>query len=141
MVNAQDILAKAKRYGVCSMLTGEETTEQLMKLVFTPQGVEFCTKFKFPDLNTLRQYKGEQAQSSGIYVDTDVELDDPEDVLIAGDAVARLNYKDYSMSHHVIAMHGAKVVIKASGYVAVFVKNAGAELEVIKLDNAIVDVR
>lgn len=137
-MTSQQILKRAKEYGVCSMLTGRETTEELMRLVFTPQGVEFCTKFNFPDIDTFRHYKGRQAEHSGIYVDADVELHNVERVLLAGDTTATLTYDDPTKSHHVVVMHGAKAKVKASGYAVVFVTNTDGVVEIETEDNALI---
>lgn len=132
------IYDQAKQYGVCSMLTGKETTTELMKLIFTPQGMEFCTKFKFPDIDAFRTYKGAEAEKNGIYIDTDATLHNIEYVLLAGNTYAKLTYDDPVKSYHVILMHGAKATIKASRYAVVFVNNAGGEINTQTSDNAVI---
>lgn len=129
---------EAKKFGVCSLLTGKETTAELMRLIFTPQGIEFCTKFNFPDINTFLQYKGTEAKQNGIYIDTDTKLHNVEHVLLVGNTNAVLTYDDPTKSHHVILMHGAKAKIKASGYAVVFVNNAGGEIDTQTNDNALI---
>lgn len=137
-MTAQQILQQAKKYGVCSMFTGKETTSELMKLIFTPQGIEFCTKYNFPDINTFRQYKGSEAEQNGIYIDTDATRRNVEYVLIVGDTNAKLTYDDPTKSYHVILMHGAQAKIKASNYAVVFVTNKGGEVEKHASDNALI---
>lgn len=124
MTTEEQIYNQAKKFGACSMLTGEESPDQLMKLIFTPQGIEFCTKFNFPDIDTFQKYKGFEAERNGIYINTDVELHNVECLLLVGNTSAVLTYDDPIKSHHVILMHGAKATIKASGYAVVFVVNA-----------------
>lgn len=111
------------------MLTGTETTSELMKLIFTPQGVEFCTKFNFPDIDTFQQHKGSKAEHNGIYINTRVKLRNVEHLLLVGNTNAVLTYDDPAKSYHIILMHGAKAKIKASGYAVVFVTNAGGTVE------------
>lgn len=120
------------------MLTGAETTVELMKLIFTPQGVEFCTKFNFPNIHAFRQHKGPEAEQNGIYIDTDTKLHNVEQVLLVGNTNAVLTYDDRTKSHHVILMHGAKAKIKASGYAVVFITNAGGVIEREINDNALI---
>lgn len=138
MTTNNQLYNKAKKFGVCSMLTGQETTSELMKLIFTPQGIEFCTQFSFPDIETFRTYKGAQAERNGIYIDTDTELHNVEYVLLVGETNATLTYDDPAKSHHVILMHGAKATIKASDYAVVFVNNAGGEIECEANNNALI---
>lgn len=111
------------------MLTGKQTNSELMRLIFTPQGIEFCTKYKFPDIDTFRIYKGVEAEQNSIYIDTDTSLHNVEYVLLVGNTNAVLTYDDPTKGHHVILMHGAKAKIKASGYAVVFVNNAEGKVE------------
>ncbi|WP_293666362.1 hypothetical protein [uncultured Parabacteroides sp.] len=120
----------ANRLGACRLLHGTESKEELMRLLLTPQGTEFCTKNNFPSMEQLREFKGKKAESMGIYIDTDVELTNPVKVFLAG-SKAVLHF-DTIARYNVILMHGATAEIHASNYAVVFVKNAGGEVEVIK---------
>ena len=40
----------ANRLGACRLLHGTENKEELMRLLLTPQGTEFCTKNNFPSM-------------------------------------------------------------------------------------------
>lgn len=44
----------ANRLGACRLLHGTENKEELMRLLLTPQGTEFCTKNNFPSMVQLR---------------------------------------------------------------------------------------
>lgn len=129
-MTAKQILEQARRHGVCSKLKGTETTAELMNLIFTPQGVEFCLKHQFPSLDVFRAYKGCQAIDNGIYIDTDLNGHNMDRVLLVGDSNATLTYDDASKPHYVTLMHGAKAHIVASGYAVVFVSGKGATCEV-----------
>ena len=81
-------------------------------------------------MEQLREFRGEKAESMGIYIDTDVELTNPVKVFLAG-SKAVLHFNTIAR-YNVILMHGATAEIHASNYAVVFVKNAGGEVEVIK---------
>lgn len=126
----------ANRLGACRLLHGNENKEDLMRLLLTPQGTEFCTKNNFPSMEQLQWFRGEKAESMGIYIDTDVELTNPVKVFLA-DSNAVLHF-DTIGRYNVILMHGAKAEIHASNYAVVFVKNAGGEVEIDKDDTALI---
>lgn len=135
-MTTQELFKQAQRYGACARLTGQETAAELMNLVFTPHGIEFCTKYNFPTLPVFRTYKSDLAHRHHIYIDSRVELSNVDRVLLVGNTEAVLTYDDPTCSHQVILMHGAKAKIKATGYAVVFVTNAGGEVETDAQDNA-----
>ncbi|MEG2492058.1 MAG: hypothetical protein RSA67_05860 [Alistipes sp.] len=128
MMTAQEILKQAKPLGVCHRLTGRESTRELMRLVFTPQGIEFCTKHHFPTMEIFREFKGKEAEGNGIFIDTRTEQHNIERVMLVGDTNATLIYDGAAKRYQVVLMHGARAMIKASGYAVVFVTNAGGEV-------------
>lgn len=131
-MTAKEILAKAKPYGICNKLTGQESTEGLCDLMFTPQGTEFCTKFNFPKLSDFRTFNQSILVRKNFYIDAkSVSLTNPNRVLIAGDTVAHLTYDDPTKRHEIIVMHKAKVVIRASNYAVVVVNNTDGIVEKI----------
>lgn len=127
----------ANRLGACRLLHGTESKEDLMRLLLTPQGTEFCTKNNFPSMAQLQQFKGATAEKLGIFIDTDTKLTNPAKVFVAGHTRAVLHF-DTIGRYNVILMHGAKAEIHASNYAVVFVKNAGGEVEVVKDNTALV---
>lgn len=126
----------ANRLGACRLLHGTESKEELMRLLLTSQGTEFCTKNNFPSMEQLREFRGEKAESMGIYIDTDVELTNPVKVFLAG-SKAILHF-DTIGRYNVILMHGAEAEIHASNYAVVFVKNAGGEVKIDKDNTALI---
>lgn len=125
----------ANRLGACRLLHGTESKEDLMRLLLTPQGTEFCTKNNFPSMEQFREFRGKKAESMGIYIDTDTELTNPAKTFLAGSTKAVLHY-DTIGRYNVILMHEAKAEIHASNYAVVFVKNAGGEVEIVKDNTA-----
>lgn len=127
----------ANKLGACRLLKGNENKEDLMRLLLTPQGTEFCTSNQFPFIVQLREFKGEKAENLGVFIDTDMEQSNPAKVFLAGSTKAILRF-DMIGRYNVILMHGAKAMIHASNYAVVFIKNAGGEVEVIKDNIALV---
>ena len=100
----------ANRLGACRLLHGTENKEELMRLLLTPQGTEFCMKNNFPSMEQLREFRGTN----------------PVRVFLAG-SKAILHF-DTIGRYNVILMHGAEAEIHASNYAVVFVKNAGGKV-------------
>jgi hypothetical protein len=127
------VYEEAQGAGVCSLLKGDEDLEGLIRLFFTPQGIEFCTGYNLPTMETLRLFRGMQAARAGFYIDAaPVKLRNAANVALFGDLTrAELEYDDVGVRHLVVVMHGAKVKIKASGYTVVFVYGDDVETEVL----------
>lgn len=132
----KEFFETANRLGACSLLHGNENKEDLMRLLLTPQGTEFCTKNNFPSMEQLLWFRGEKAESMGIYIATDVVLTNPVKVFLAG-SNAVLHF-DTIGRYNVILMHGAKAEIHASNYAVVFVKNAGGDVEIDNDNTALI---
>ncbi|MDR3246072.1 MAG: hypothetical protein LBT50_06520 [Prevotellaceae bacterium] len=136
MTREQKVFTESKKANICGLMTGQEDFDGLMRLFFTPQGIEFCTKHNLPTIDTLRLFRGMQAARGGFYIDAPAKLKNPGNVALFGKTVAELEYDDTGVYHQVIVMHGAKAKITASGYAVVFVTNAGGEVETVINDNA-----
>lgn len=136
MMDVSKIHEEARKLGSCDFLTGVEDFVELSEMLFTPQGTEFCKKFKFPSMELLKEYKGSQAESKGIYINTPLVGKNISKVALFGlEAIAELEF-NRTEGFRIIVMHGAKVTIKASGYAVVFVTNAGGEVNFETSGNA-----
>lgn len=137
MTKEEQIYSQAKRLGICPLMKGTENTDELIKLFFTPQGQEFCSKYNFPTMRALTPFKGMQATRGGFYIDTPVKAKNRRRIALFGkETVAELEYDDPTQRHEVVVMHGASVKIKASGYAVVFVTNVSGTVETEIKDSA-----
>lgn len=137
MTKEDRIYVQAKKLGICPVMKGGENTEELIRLFFTPQGVEFCSKHNFPSMSELEPFRGIKAERNGFYINTPVIAKNLEKIALFGiETVAELEYDDPTKRHEVVVMHGASVKIKASGYAVVFVTNAGGTVETDIRDSA-----
>lgn len=129
----------ANKLGECEMFKGTETLEELVKLMFTPKGIEFLTTYNFPDLATFRKFKKYHPERYGLFIDCgEVELSEVRKVFLVGKTSAKLRYND-TAANRVYLMHGASATITASGYSVVKIeKDDTCNISVIKLENAVV---
>lgn len=113
----------AEKYRVCGMFKGTESLEQIIRLFTSPQGVEFCQKYHFPDITTLRRFKQYGVERYGVYIDAGhIRLENERTVVLVGNTSAKLSYDDKGR-HEVMLMHGAQATINASSWAIVSVSS------------------
>lgn len=129
----------AQKLADCTMFKGTENLEQLIRLMFTPQGIEFLTRYNFPDLATFRKFKKYHPERYGVYIDCgEISLSEARRVFLVGNSSAMLNYRE-TAGNRVYLMHGARASIIASGYAVVKIENdAKSSVSYITKDKAIV---
>ena len=143
-MNLQDIIQhtyeQARLLGACPLFTGKEkTVEELVKLLKSPQGIEFCVKNSFPTMPTLRLFNVYNPEHLGVYIDAgEIELHEPTNIVLAGRTTATIHCESLSM-HHITLLNGARAVINASGW-AVVNTNVGRGCRIISniKNNAII---
>lgn len=129
----------AQKLADCTMFKGTEDLEQLIRLMFTPQGIEFLTKYNFPDLATFRKFKKYHPERYGVYIDCgEISLSEARRVFLVGNSSATLNYWE-TAGNRVYLMHGARASIVASGYAVIKIEHdAKSNVSYITKDKAIV---
>ena len=136
----QRIYAQAKQLGACNLFTGrEQTLEDIIALFVTPQGIEFCIKNNFPNIATLRLFKGYGVEKHGVYIDAGViQVKNPKRAIFIGRTSATV-ICDTLDNHNVVFMNGAKGTVNAQQWAVVKV-TAGVGCSVIRnvFNNAII---
>ena len=132
----------AGKLDACRMFKGNESMSEAVDLIFTPQGVEFVTRYGFPGIETMRKFKRHYPEWLGVYVDCGkLTLTDERKVLLAGNTTAWIKYSE-TQGNRLVLLHGAKAVVEASGYSVVKIDTDGTcEVEVVKNDHAKVLMR
>lgn len=106
----------ARKLEACKMFTGEESMEEMINLMFSPQGAEFLTANNFPDIATFRRFKKYHPEQFGVYIDAgEISLSEAKNVFLVGNTTARLKYAQ-TQGNRLILMCGATARIEASGY-------------------------
>lgn len=111
---------QAKLIGVCPRFTGKEKTmDDIVRLFTSPQGIEYCIEHHFPNIATIRLFKGLGVEKHGIYIDAGViTLKNPSKAVLIGRTSATVNC-DTLEQHEVILMHGAKATVNAQKWAVV----------------------
>ena len=114
----------AEKYRRCDMFKGTENLEDIIRLLTSPQGAEFCLAHRFPNPATFRLFKPFNPERHGVFIDAgEITLKDPGKTVLVGRTTATVNC-DTLTRHEVFLMHGAKAVINASGWAVVVVKSS-----------------
>ena len=138
MIEVNEIMASANRFGACEKSKGVSDWKSLTWLFFTPQGREFCEEHNFPSLEQFRGVDSVIAKY-GVYVDAgNIQCSNDKEIALIGNISAELMYSGVECVHKVILMHGAKARITASNHAVILLVNIGnCEVEIEK-DNTVV---
>lgn len=116
------IYQDGKALGACSAFSEAKSVKEIVDELFTPQGVEFCLKLRFPTLDVFRQFDKEEVKQYGVYIDRgEIELADPKRAFLVGNTKATVKCTK-TQSNSIYLMHGASVSVVASGFAIVRVE-------------------
>lgn len=117
------IYQDGKALGACSAFSEAKSVKEIVDELFTPQGVEFCLKLRFPTLDVFRQFDKEEVKQYGVYIDCgEIELADPKRAFLVGNTKATVKCTK-TQSNSIYLMHGASVSVVASGFAIVRVES------------------
>lgn len=106
----------ARKLSVCSMFKGSENLEELINLMFSPQGAEFLTTYGFPDIATFRKFKKYHPERLGVYIDCGkISISEPRRAFLVGNTTAEIKCEE-TQRNRIILMCGASASVMASGY-------------------------
>lgn len=116
------IYQDGKALGACSAFSEAKSVKEIVDELFTPQGVEFCLKLRFPTLDVFRQFDKEEVKQYGVYIDCgEIELTDPKRAFLVGNTKATVKCAK-TQNNSIYLMHGASVSVIANGFAIVRVE-------------------
>lgn len=117
------IMEELRRYlnglGACDLKDNVDSLESAIRMMFTPQGREFCIKTGFPTLEFLREHMEELNAIPGVYIDKGYVLTHSHNVIAAGNTALTVKADKPDAIYKPIAMHGASITVKTSCYAVV----------------------
>ena len=129
--------AMALQTGACKKINRVQDFPELIKLMFTPQGIEFCQDHNFPSVEVFRKNR-DSLERLGVYVDAgNIALKGKEYVCIVGDTDATIEAAGTKFIHTIILMHGARAKITAKDYAVLNIVRIGGEYS-IKKDGTVI---
>lgn len=106
----------AEKYRMCNIFKGtERTVEEIADVFMSLQGLEFCVRYRFPNLATFRLFKAQGVDKKyGVYIDAgNITLNNPARAILIGRTSATINC-DECKRHDIVLLHGAKAIVNAS---------------------------
>lgn len=135
MIEVEEIVKSANALGACKISRAMTDWQSAVRVMFSPQGREFCADYRFPALQQFRQMPNLQA--FGVFVDKgEVSIQSQGNICVVGDTLAAIHITDNTKAHHIIVMHGAKAEIFADNYAVVDVVVIGGNATVVNKNNA-----
>lgn len=123
MKNIHNIKDNALNIGACYKIGEVTNYENLVKLFFSPQGREFCTKHNFPTIEQFRQIKN-KVKPYKVFVDAgEIEAYNQSHIAIIGNTHAKIKMHGVDELYHVIVMHGATATIEVEHYAVAHIVN------------------
>lgn len=107
------IKAGACRENGLSVIKQADSVHQLIDLLKSPQGREFCMKHSFPSVEILAEYK-EELKDSGVYINGLHELTNPRLVIAFGGQI-HIRSNGFSVCE-IYATNDALIKIDATEY-------------------------
>ncbi len=121
---SRSLLNMAEKYRQCDMFKGTEDLKGIIQLLTSVQGMEFCLRYRFPNIATFRLFKPFNPEQYGVYIDAGtITLKNPKKVVLIGHTSATVDC-DTLETHEVYLLHGARAVVNASGWAVVAVKGS-----------------
>lgn len=128
MIDIKNAYGQAKKFKSCEKFTGNEDDSNITDLMFSPQGIEFCTKNNTPTLDIFVEHKSRTSklEKKGLFINAgEVDLHNVPNIWLVGDTKAKITINDKDVSHQIILMHGATAEIYADNFAVVFVYGEG----------------
>lgn len=139
-MNIQDIIKGAKRFHACEIADSIFSVDDAINMFLSPQGREFAMNTGYPRIEDLRVSSELWKDNHRVFLDTGDSISNSTDALAIGNTNLTINADNPNKLYHIMAMHGAKVTIKASGYAVVTATNIGGRIEVINDGSASIDI-
>lgn len=132
---AKKIHKEAKKFKACKFLKGDESFAELVSLLFTPKGWEFCEANNFPSIDIFREAV---LDDYSIFVDEgDISIEQTEKVVLVGDTKATMEFNGIG-EYHVYLLHGASAKITANNFAVVILHYKNCNVEKIKKNNGLI---
>ena len=137
MTEIDYIKKDALKLGACEKVESINSVSDAVALLMTPQGREFALNTGFPTLDTWQKVwdnisEDEEPRINGIYIllDSVRVILHNVDCIVVGNSKLAVDFNKPDKLHHIIAMHGAEVEIKASDYAVVTVTSINATVKI-----------
>lgn len=136
------ICDEASRLGACfrfsDVLKGTSNLRDLLRLLRTPQGTEFCIGHGFPDYPIWEEADKRYGLSQyGIFVGQNIDMIGRQEAFYIGSSGRA--YCRRPLAYRITLMHGSRLSVYAANYAAVNVeRSSDSVLDSVEKDNTAV---
>ena len=130
MIGINDIKKSALALGACNKVESIKSVSDAVDLLMTPQGREFAIKSGYPTLPVWEANEMEAVATGKVLINAGLVVSSDPDIVVVGSSTVKYLADSPDYLHHVIAMHGAKVIVDARNYAVVSVTAIDATVEV-----------
>lgn len=121
---SEDLKQKAVKLGLCDEWTSDWKQPDLDSLCeMFVSGQDFCIKHEYPSNEYIKQHFGEVAANHGIYVDAEVELNNPDVAILLGSTKANITLSGF-VSRDIYVRHDSELMVivkdSAKAFIRVF---------------------
>lgn len=139
MITIQSIIGQARRLGACELIDSVQTLDELIALLFSAQGIEFCENTHYPNDAAMRQIQQEiDLTGYGLYTDCGhAQIQNRYNIAIAGNTVAHIKANRNQQVYRIL-IFGGSATIHASNYSVIRVINLGGRYNIINDGTAVI---
>lgn len=130
MTGIDSIRRLALALGACDKVESIKSVSDAVDLLMTPQGREFALKSGYPTLPVWEANEMEAAATGKVLINAGLVVSSEPDIVVVGNSSVKYLADSPNHLHHVIAMHGARVIVDARNYAVVSVAAIDATVEV-----------
>ncbi len=114
--------------GVCRKVRGTEEIPELVEMLRTSWGFEFCRANQYPSLQDWEKYKESFSDLQDVFLNAGlIHLKNPCNALLIGNTFAEIIYNG-EQSYHLTLLNGAKAKVTAESYAVVAIENEIKEM-------------
>lgn len=141
MIGLDAIKIAGSSLGECGLLGKVRDGHELLNLLFSPQGREFCQSNSFPPLSSIRSV-AKDLDTRALVDKGEVVIDEPENLVLVGRTDAVVRCSGPTCLRHIILMHGAKLTLEARRHsvVTLMAIGNGCSFEVVNDGTACVEI-
>lgn len=122
MTVSEELKQKAIKLGLCEEWTNDWNKPDLGGLCeMFVSGIDFCIKHDYPSTEYIKANFGDVAEDHGIFVDTEINLTNPDTAILMGTTKGNITLSDF-VSRDIYVRHDSEVTITVKDSAKAFIR-------------------
>lgn len=126
----KEIVAGSKKYNACGITDSITDSYDAVSAILSPQGREFVMNTNYPPIKELRATTELWKDDDRVWIDAGCCETNLADVVAIGETNLLVYANKSGRLYHIMALHGAKVVIKASNYAVITATEINSTIDI-----------